>query len=334
MARTWAAVATGVMVIGAAGGASAGSAGLSGTFIQLSRAVATRSVEDWKADLNGMRRLGMDTVIVQWTAEGTLSYCRQTNAVFTEQYDAVERILEAVSGSGFSVYLGLHNDPVYWTQLNGRARVLRDYLLIRAAQNERQQKVLLERFAACPEWVGYYIPEEVDDLTWRHTGKRPFMKRYLSVMSSHLRTNDPVRAVAVSAFFRARTAPDIYAKTMLDLVSGTSIDHLLVQDGVGVGDPPERYVPIYFRTLREVWTAEKPDLWGVVETFRQTSATNEPFFAVPAPPERVKRQIEAAGTAFTKLVAFTYPDYMNPALGPEAKALHDGLELRKSPSQP
>jgi hypothetical protein len=251
-----------------------------------------------------------------------------------ETYETLERLFEAVRDSGLTLHLGLMNDPGYWTAITARDRVLRDYFLLRVARNERLQKQLLERFGNRPEWAGYYIAEEIDDLTWRDPRRAVFVRDYLSLMTARLKSNDPARPVAVSAFFRGRTAPDIFARTLLDLTTNGAhrVDAVLVQDGAGADDPPLAYIPLYFQALREAWTADAPKLWGVIELFTQTSPEGQPFAAVAATPERVVKQIAAAAPHVERLVVFTLKDYADPSRGPGAAQLQQALRATAASS--
>jgi hypothetical protein len=308
---------------------TASAAGLSGTYIQPSRELAARSVEAWKSSLSAMRKLGMDTLIVQWSAENPVAYFNapQDLLPFPETCDLLERLFEAAEGGGWSIHLGLRHDPAFWRQLTASDQVLRDYFLVRVSQNERVQKALLQRFGDRPEWTGYYIPEEIDDLSWRDPDRRRLIQAYVSRMTARLRANDPGRDIGISCFFRGRTSPEIFASVLRDIAVDAShpVDHLLVQDGIGVGDPPADYVSLYFRELTQHWKAEVPGLWGVVEAFRQTSAPSGPFTAIPADPDRVRRQIQSASGYFPKLILFTFPDYADPARSGDALKLYEGL---------
>ena len=213
--------------------ASSIKAQVSGTFIQLDRSTAVKSLTDWKTDLGQMKAVGIDTIIVQWTAERDLVYfsTNHTELAFSEWYTAVEKIFLAADNKGFHIYLGLQHDPNYWVEITAREVVLRDYFLVRVGQNARIQKALLQHFSKREDWKGYYIPDEVDDLTWRDTRKRHYMKSYLRHMTRHLHTNDPNRKVLVSTFFRGRTEPHLYASLLQDLMVDSGLDSVLVQDG-------------------------------------------------------------------------------------------------------
>jgi hypothetical protein len=298
---------------------------LKATFIQLNRASAINTVTDWEASLRKIRDAGLDTIIVQWTADDGLAYF-ESELPYRETFNVVERMLTAASGKGLKIHLGLVNDPTFWTQITARDRVLRDYFLARITQHLRVQKELLRKFNGYPEWVGYYVPDEIDDLTWRHENKQDLLQDYLRGLLSGLRKSDSKRTVGISSFFRARTAPDIYAGMLKQVVSG--FDQVMVQDGVGVGNPPPRYVPLYFKHLRETWPADGPALWCVVEAFRQVAHDSQTFTAVPAAPDALAHQVEEAAPYFAHLVLFSFLDYADPARGAEAARLFEYLKKR------
>lgn len=333
----------------------------SGSFIQLNRSLAEQPVEAWRDLLETMKSAGLDTVIVQWTSEPPIVYFDYRIDIsdeFTEYYTAIEHLFLANQDVGLDVYLGLQNDPDYWSQIQGRDRVLRDFFLVRLAQNEHIQKELLDRFDANPAWQGYYIPDEIDDKTWRHPSKRSLIRQYVHHMAERLRVNDADRDILISTFFRGRTSPRIVAENLLDIVSGSEVDALLLQDGVGTGDPPVDYLGAYYDAILSAWKQaptpatnavpedaeantepspasedrsaqespdSRPELWAIVESFRQTSAPGDPFSAEPTGAETLRQQMTEAAESFDTMILFTYPDYMLPSLGPKAAKLDEEL---------
>ncbi|MCK5528209.1 MAG: DUF4434 domain-containing protein [Kiritimatiellae bacterium] len=297
------------------------------TFVQLNRGVAEKTVDEWSEDMVQMKGIGVDTVILQWSAEAEVSYVVSKDLPQKEQYSTVDRILKAAADQKMKVYLGLHHDPHYWTQITARKRVLRDYFLVRVVQNKLLQKVLLEEFGDLSEWVGYYIPDELDDLTWRQPGQAELMANYIKLMCKKLRANDAGRKISVSAFFRGRTAPDIFMANMQSIVAKNTVDNLLLQDGAGLRDPSLQYTPIYYAAFKEHWPKENADLSCVVELFKQESKGDAPFRAVPASVKRVRTQLKSATEYFDDIIFFTFSDYADPDLGGAAKKLYK--ELRK-----
>jgi len=299
--------------------------GVSGTFIQLNRATAEKTTGQWKEMLNRMSAAGINTLIVQWTAETPVVYFKNNGLDFKEKYDALERLFAAAEGRNFQFMLGLQNDEAFWREITAGNKVLRDYFLIRLAQNERLQKALLKSFGKRTDWVGYYIPDEIDDLSWRELTRQKILKDYLRLTIRTLRANDATRSIAISAFIRMRTAPQIAAKTLSSLTSDIGLDYLLIQDGAGLNDPPPDIIPRYYGALNAGQQWQKTRLWIVLEAFRQTSGPDERFAAEPATPERFFRQMQAA-SGFERLIIFSFPDYVDPDRGKAAKALYESLK--------
>ncbi len=333
--RMWSRVAAllGVLALPAVTGAGGR---LDGSFVQLTRAAAAWSAAEWSDALKQIKDAGLDTVIVQWCAVDGVAYLRtgrkqsetEESVAYPEQYDVLTPLFAAAREQGLSVWLGLHQDSTYWTQIKARDVVLRDYFLTRVARNERLQRELVARYGQETAWVGYYLPDEIDDLSWRAPGRRALIRDYLALSVQRIRVHDGARPVAVSAFFRGRTAPDLYAALLRDIVTTEpAVDRVLVQDGAGVlgsgggvGDPPLAFAAEYYKVLRAGWPEQGPALELVLEAFEQTQA--DPFAARPAAPERLLKQHALAAPYFGSLTLFTLLDYADPRAGDAASALH------------
>ena len=157
------------------------------------------------------------------------------------------------------------------------------------------------------------------------------LRRYLQTFAERLRSRDSTRHIAVSAFFRTRTSPLTVARTFGDLVAGTGVDHLLLQDGAGEENPPAKLRSLYATTISGAWTNATPDLWSVVEVFRRTDAgTNNAVFAADsASPADVSEQIRVATASFTQTVFFAYHPYMDPKGNGKASILYDWFRDRR-----
>ncbi len=298
-----------------------------GTFIQLNRAHAERTMAEWTADVLHMKIAGINTLIIQWAAENDISYFRSEALPHKEQYDVIEKIFAAV-GSDMKVWLGLHQENHYWAQIQGRERVLRDYMNIRTAQNQLVQRALLSRFGEQSAWVGYYIPDEIDDLNWRTPGRRQHMQQYLSLMGTRIRMHDSRRRIGISAFFRVRSTPSVFAEALSDCVSESDVDCVMIQDGAGENDPPLEHLHLYLDALLDVQKQGRlPELWYVAEVFNRTSPPGASFAAEPASAARVEQQLRIAQSRFNGLVLFTFMDYVSPRLGEDASQLHKLLSI-------
>ncbi len=319
--RIWKAVAGAIMVLSS----SAMAAGSMGTFVQLNRGCAGKTVEQWRQDFEQMAKAGITRVMVQWVADDQVTYfAKGTDAA--ESYPVLERMFAGLEGVGMDVYLGLRHDPDYWTEITGRETTLRDYFLIRQGRNLSVQKALLKAFGGQAAWKGYYLPDEIDDKSWRVDGRGKLMRTYLHDMVRALKRADSSRPVAVSAFFRGRTSPDVYARTLRGLVAETGVDEVLIQDGCGEADPPFRYLPDYYKAIRAEWgNTQSPSVGCVVEAFRRVATTNGVFAAEPAAAGQLQAQLKLAREHFDRILLFSFLDYVDPDLGSDGAAVYQVL---------
>jgi len=294
------------------------------SFIQLNRDFGSWSDAQWRAALEEAKSIGVDTVIVQWSAEGDVAYFEPSPIRYTESFPAVNRILRASERLGLKVVLGLSHDPEYWRFIKARDDVREVYFRVRASENMELIGALLDVFGAARVWTGYYITEEIDDLSWREGKSMEIFRNYLFRLGRVLEAVDPDREVVISSFFRRRTAPLAYASNMRELLRDTVVDRVLIQDGVGVDPLPARFVRFYIEALSEVFSRdpEAPALDFVMEIFKQTSGPDEAFVAVSAPVERVQSQLENLAPHSSGITLFTLLDYAAPGNGVEAESLY------------
>jgi hypothetical protein len=146
-------------------------------------------------------------------------------------------------------------------------------------------------------------------------------------MACALKKADPDRPVAVSAFFRGRTSPDVYARTLRGLVVDTGVDTVMIQDGCGESDPPFRYLPDYYKAIKEDWKMESPSVECVVEAFRRVATTNGAFAAEPAKADLLKAQLKLARENFGRVLVFSFLDYTDPDLGGGGAAAYQVLSV-------
>jgi len=291
-------------------------------FIQLNPELAGRGPQWWDGLFSRIAGAGIREVIVQYLAEGL--------GEEAEDYlPLLEKIFPAAEAHGVDLILGLEHDPGYWVEITAPEKVLRDYFLLRAARNLKLQNRLLELYGSRASWTGYYIPDEIDDLSWRDPSRRELAGDYLRLLASRLREADPGRAISVSAFFRGRTEPDLAAGNLFGLV-GDSGDLVLLQDGQGGGDPPPEVLPLYYRAFLERRPrGERPRLAPVVEVFEETTGPEGKFSARPAAPGAVEERLRAAAV-FPEICIFSFAAYADPEKDGRAAAVYDTL-IRNQP---
>jgi hypothetical protein len=296
-----------------------------GSFLQLTESHRKWKTEDWSSLMKEMKELGLDYLIVQWTA-----YDRSTFAVGEGENpgnnpSTLDRLLQAADQTKMGIYAGLLQDSDFWSRIKLDPASVEVYLQQLRLRESELAEQLAPRLREHRSVRGWFITEEIDDINWRDPAHRELLFRHLGLLASRLEGLLPSRPIALSGFANGAVDPTAFAGFWGSLLkSAPAIDIVLFQDGVGVNKlrPPE--VPIYLKTLSESVRAAGKELWTVVEIFRQTGgmqAANQRFTAEPAPIERINRQMELARPFSSSLVAFSIPEYMNRRAGADAERL-------------
>jgi hypothetical protein len=261
-----------------------------GTFLQLTRAHRQWPETRWGDLWSHLRALGAGRLIVQWTQDGE---------------ERLDDLLPQVFASGLAIDLGLVHETRYWTE--GAAAF--------ASIEARTRALLpgLRPFAKRPNFRGWYITTEVDDVRWQAPRAQADLARHLK---STVKAVRQVRRapVAVSGFSNGALKPAPLAEFWRHLLRETGVNQLLFQDGIGAGKLTLAQLPGYYEALRRL-----PYL-PVVEIFEMVRES--PFEAVAAPLSRVERQLALAGAA---PLAFSLPEYATPGGVTGADALYQSL---------
>ncbi len=305
--------------VSAAGGA------LTGTYLQLTEASAGWDDDRWRALFADLERLGVRELVVQWTLYDQTAFYE--SRVFRSVPDPpLDLVLELADAASMSVLVGLAHDPGYWQKIDrsrdaGLVDVSLRRLQVASLAVARELQPMLERH---PSFRGWYLPEEIDDVSWVEEDRRRLLFTHLRRITQKLEELTPGKDVAISGFSNAATDPVSLGELWRQLVLTTGIRRILFQDGIGVGKLELEYVELYLAALGQATARAGGELQVVVELFEQVDGAplnDRPFRAVPARLERIERQLEAAAPHSQRgIVAFSVPDYLTPAGGEEAAA--------------
>ena len=176
---------------------------------------------------------------------------------------------------------------------------------------------------------GWYITEEIEDATWKKPDARSVVIAHVRELATNLRALKPDATIAISGFSNAETTPATFGQFWSDLLRAAPVDVLLFQDGIGVGKQALSSLPLYLAAARDAASRNGRQMQVVVEIFQQVTTTPA-FVAVPAPLDRVTRQIDVAATYSSAPgpIAFSIPEYMTPLGGPDAQRLFEAYLAR------
>lgn len=333
--RGIAAALAAVVLCGAAGlSAEPAPPRLHGTFLQLWATHNAWSLETWQRLFSYLERLKVTEVVVQWSVNDDVAFyptAQQARATPAP----IPLILRLAEERGIGVKLGLVHDPAFWTKVTRDADRVERYLAMLRVRSESTARELVPLATSHRAFRGWYITEEIEDATWRSARLQEILAGHLHALAGTLRGLTPRAPVSVSTFSNAQTPPATFGEFWSRLLRAAPIQTLMFQDGIGTGKQRLSFLPLYLAAARDATRANQRELQVIVEVFEQR-ADVPAFRAVPAPLERVERQLELAAAFSTPSgpVAFSVPEYMTPLGGTDAERLFDGYlrrVLRASP---
>lgn len=298
---------------------------IQGTFIQLLGEHREWPPAKWQSLFTQFKALGLSRLVVQWSAYDDIAFFQ------TSEYQGIsppplETILSLADAAGMELFVGLHHHSEFWNKVALDANLVEVYL-----QRSRHHSTLLaERLEPLlkkhPSFQGWYIPQEVDDINWQTPNKRKVLFTYLNSLATQLHLMTPKKQVAISGFSNAAMDPETFEEFWSALLQAAPIDVVLFQDGIGVNKLKLKELPLYLKAMHDATSTNVRELQIVIEIFSQTEGPpldNNAFRAVPAPLERITKQLRIAGQYSEKNIAFSVPEYMSQQGSAEARKLYE-----------
>jgi len=295
---------------------------LTGTFVQLF-GKDDWSEAQWDEFLTEIKDLGMNTLIVQYTAfknaSNNITWFNSANTfTATKSKHTLERVLASAQRKGIEVHIGLHFDDTYWQHQTDVAwlQTQANYCIAIAEEIQAQ-------FGTHVAFKGWYIPHEPEPNAYNTDEKvRLFREHFVDRISNRLHqlNNKPV---SIAAFWNnSLSTPEQLQHFMAEL-SKSNLQIVMLQDGVGAQHVTLERLANYYeaaqRGLFEENKNYKGVFWSDLETF---ASPNGQYPFAPATFDRVKQQLETALSIkkVSKVVSFHYFDDMSTKSSHKAKA--------------
>jgi hypothetical protein len=294
---------------------------IQGTFLQLTADHGEWTREKWNALFGYFKQLGLSQLVIQWTVYDDLAFY-PAGGFRQVSNPPLPLILDLADKSGMKVMVGLAHDPAYWEKIKSQPMVLEVYLQRLRLRSLAAARELAPMAASRPSFQGWYLPEEIDDVTWPEAGARALLFTHLKETASQLKLLTPGARIALSGFSNARLDPQALGRFWGALLEAAPLDLVFFQDGIGTGKLGLDFLPLYLDSVRRSVAGRGRKMQAVVELFHQVS--EHPFRARPAPWPRVLQQLKLAGQySPAGLIAFSVPECLTPLGGPEARQLFD-----------
>lgn len=295
---------------------------LTGTFLQLF-GKDDWSEAQWDEFLTEIKDLGMNTLIVQYTAfknpYNNITWFNSANTfTATKSKNTLQRLLASAGRKAIEVHIGLHFDDTYWQHQTDVAwlQTQANYCIVIAEEIQAQ-------FGRHTAFKGWYIPHEPEPNAYNTDEKvRLFREHFVDRISNRLHqlNNKPV---SIAAFWNSSLSTPEQLKHFMAELSKSNLQIIMLQDGVGAQHVTLNRLANYYeaaqRGLFEENKNYKGVFWSDLETFASPNG-EYPFH--PATFDRVKQQLETALSIpkVSKIVSFHYFDDMSTKSPHKAKA--------------
>jgi hypothetical protein len=292
------------------------------TFLQLLTRDEVRTKHEWRDLLERLRHQGIRTLFIQWTsADGVDFYPGHAGLRPAERMVPV--ILDAVRETDQRVWIGLQEDPEWWSLQDRSDTELESYFARRLAALEGRLpslKALIEGDNA-QTTVGWYITDEIDDTRWQSRRREDALREYLAGVVRLLDRVDPGRPVAISAFANGAQDPQHYATQLSRLVRISGIKRLLFQDGTGAGKRTPAEAALTAHAIARSLSGSDTQFGVIVELFNlnPSQSGGEPSVTSPARVESmVDRLAAVAGVGDLPPASFSSAHHLTGLGGSEA----------------
>ncbi len=291
--------------------------GVTGAFLQLNETNSKAGQIYWNRQLAGMKKLGMDTAILQYVAyDRYYHYPTKIEGMIPSRTDVVMQILNAARDLKIKVFLGLQMDGDFWKQKFDREK--------RIALNIATMNELHQRYGSHAALAGWYIPEEIDNETANQKYEEDLLE-YLASLTRRARQL-PKLPVMISPYFSKNVNPQQYAKWWDEkAIPKIKVDIVALQDGLGTHRISFDDLQPVYSALSDVMKRHQVQFWANIEAFDQTAGwpvNDAPWSARPATFYRLNKQLKQTAPFTSKTILFEYTQYMAPEKSSRAKILY------------
>lgn len=255
------------------------------------------SREQWKADLDNMQTIGIDTLIF---IRGGL----EDKGVFPSKLvgnyhadDFARFVFEETSNRNMKVFMGLYMSTITWNAGDARREIKKNRIFV---------DEVLERYQEYPSFAGWYIPHEhcFDDLN---------LSEVMRGLSGICKDKSPDKSVFISPYFKsgitypgqALTPEEHYEEWhRIFTKCGRDIDICAFQDGTS----PITQMDDYYGYTRKLCDEFNIQHWVNAETFERDVRC----MYYPITFSLLKQRLEKHTKYAEKIITFEFSHFLSP----------------------
>ena len=264
----------------------------------------TFTAEQWHKKVAEIATLKMKYLVLMNTAivYDDDEYCYFDTDIFPfadmECKNPIEALLSAADEYGIKVFIscGFYGN---WTKPgeNMKSGSVRE----RAFRAMRQ---LWEKYGSHPSFYGWYFPDETCIIGH-------FSKNFISYVNAYSAEAQKIAPGTKTLIAPFGTKIAITDRKYVRQLKEMNVDFIAYQDEVGVKKSSPRQTARYFRRLKKAHDkAGKSKIWADIELFTFEGAVYRSAL-IPAPVERIKKQIEAVSPYVEEILCYQYIGLLN-----------------------
>jgi len=229
----------------------------------------------WNAHMHEMSEIGIQTVIIQFTAFNNEVWFDAQNTFSTNKHSrALANLLDAANINGIGVFIGLYSDDQYWNNATNIS-VLSEYV----AKCKNIAQDIWQKYKNKPALKAWYIPQEPATYYYQTQSDRNILKNNLINPIAEYCKSISHKPVAFSVFFNHNlTNVASFGAFMSDL-SDANVELIILQDGIGVNHCDINSISDYFLQAHQSLYVDNQfegAFWADIETFQTVSGNTVP----------------------------------------------------------
>lgn len=260
------------------------------------------TAEDWRTKVREIASLGMEYIVVMATALYDKCYFKSSVYPFADIpcSDPVEELLCEADKCSIKVFLG---NGFYGEWQKAEENITSKVVIDRSF---RAMEEIAALYAHHKSFYGWYFPDETC-IIGKYSDE--FMK-YVNLCSARCHLLTPKKKTLIAPYGTNLVVADDY---FINQLAELDVDFVAYQDEVGVQKTKADMTVRFFENLKKAHDkAGRSQLWADIELFDFEGTVYESAL-IPAPFERIKKQIENVTPYVDKILGYQYLGLMNPA---------------------
>ncbi len=310
---------------------------IEGTFLQ-PNSILSWDEKSFDRHIQQYKEIQFEHVILQWTehyeSSTGIRHIYYSSGVKEKKSDKdiLTNLLIYGRKHKMKVYVGLNSSDRWWEAFAKSPAEFEEWWKAEAEETIRLADEIwaeYNHFAHSDQFnpfIGWYIPFEIDNISFASKEKQEVLCRQLAVITDHLKQKTGLPVMVSPFFYRSLEAisgPKEWKNMWKHILSQTGIDIIALQDGIGrrreFGSSEEvsrekaianakKWFSATLEAIEE--SGRKAELWANIETFTEVNYGGENKL-VSSSIDRIVKQIKAESPYVTGITSFSFQAYQD-----------------------